>query len=245
MARNYAALLHEYLEEMDILSDAEFGRLCRALLVYSADGKEVQLEGAEKVLWKRVKRQEDRFRESYEEQLQSKRNAGKKGAAKRWRNMEYDGTAIADDSVAMAECDTAIVGMAGVGKNGDTETKPEIKTETETSVVDKPPQKEKADAFSKFAGSDACLMAALKDFEKMRRTIKKPMTDRAKQMLVNKLRKEFSPESWIAVLEQSINHCWTDVYALKDQSSQTFSRRPAPNAMDDLNELHRLFSEEG
>ena len=49
----------------------------------------------------------------------------------------------------------------------------------------------------------------------------------------------------IAVLEQSINHCWTDVYALKDQSSQTFSRRPAPNAMDDLNELHRLFSEEG
>ena len=45
--------------------------------------------------------------------------------------MEYDGTAIADDSVAMAECDTAIVGMAGVGKNGYTETKTEIKATPE------------------------------------------------------------------------------------------------------------------
>ena len=51
-ARNYAALPHEYLEEMDILSDAEFGRLCRALLKYSMTGEEVQLEGAEKVLLK-------------------------------------------------------------------------------------------------------------------------------------------------------------------------------------------------
>lgn len=64
MARNYAALPHEYLEEMDILSDAEFGRLCRALLQYSMDGKEGQLEGAEKVLWKRVKRQEDLFQKT-------------------------------------------------------------------------------------------------------------------------------------------------------------------------------------
>lgn len=110
VARNYAALLHEYLEEMDILSDAEFGRLCRALLQYSVDGREVQLEGAEKVLWKRVKKQEDRFQESYEEKSESRRNAGKKGAAKRWQSMADDGTAIGSDGVAMAE--------DGIAKNG-------------------------------------------------------------------------------------------------------------------------------
>lgn len=132
MARNYAALPHEYLEEMDILSDAEFGRLCRALLQYSMDGKEGQLEGAEKVLWKRVKRQEDRFKESYKEQTQSRRSAGKKGAEKRWRVMADDSTAIANDS-------TAITVIAYDSKNGYTETKTETNTETKTETNIPPP----------------------------------------------------------------------------------------------------------
>lgn len=123
MARNYAALLHEYLDEMDILSDAEFGRLCRALLRYSMDGKEGQLEGAEKVLWKRVKRQEDRFKENYEEQVNSRRTAGKRGAEKRWRGMANDSSAIAKDGIA-------ITCMASDSKNAYTETKTETKTET-------------------------------------------------------------------------------------------------------------------
>lgn len=114
MARNYAPLPHEYLEEMDILSDAEFGRLCRALLQYSMAGKEGQLQGAEKVVWKRVKMQEDRFRENYEKQTDAKRNAGRIGASKRWQRMADDGTAMADD-----------------GKNGKTETE----TETETNAL--------------------------------------------------------------------------------------------------------------
>lgn len=113
MARNYAPLPHEYLEEMDILSDAEFGRLCRALLRYSVDGKEGRLEGAEKVLWKRVKMQEDRFRESYKELTDARREAGKKGAAKRWHDMASDCKAMESD-----------------GKNTYTET--ETKTETNT-----------------------------------------------------------------------------------------------------------------
>lgn len=98
MARNYAALPHEYLEEMDILSDAEFGRLCRALLKYSMTGEEVQLEGAEKVLLKRVYMQERRFQESYSDLTESRREAGKKGAAKRWHNMAIDIKAMASDS---------------------------------------------------------------------------------------------------------------------------------------------------
>ncbi len=90
MARNYAALPHEYLEEMDILSDAEFGRLCRALLKYSMTGEEGQLEGAEKVLLKRVYMQERRFQESYSDLTESRREAGKRGAAKRWQKMASD-----------------------------------------------------------------------------------------------------------------------------------------------------------
>lgn len=103
MARDYAALPHKYLEEMDILSDAEFGRLCRALLQYSMDGKEGQLQGAEKVVWKRVKMQEDRFQDSCKELSDSRRAAGKKGAANRWQAMASDGKAMASDGFAIED----------------------------------------------------------------------------------------------------------------------------------------------
>ena len=84
MPRNYAALPHEYLEEMEALSDAEFGRLCRALLKYSMTGEEESLRGAERLLLKRVFLQERRYQDSYNRLVDKKRSSGKKGAAKRW-----------------------------------------------------------------------------------------------------------------------------------------------------------------
>ena len=79
MARNYAALKHEYLEEMDILTDEEFGRLCRALLAYSRDGTPIELTGMERAYAKRVMKQEDQFQESYEQACATRRENGKKG----------------------------------------------------------------------------------------------------------------------------------------------------------------------
>lgn len=78
MARNYAALPHEYLTEMELLNDAEFGRLIRALLVYSATGETPSLSGSERVLFPRVKAQEDRFKASYEELTQKRKAAANK-----------------------------------------------------------------------------------------------------------------------------------------------------------------------
>lgn len=105
MARNYAALPHEYLEEMEMLSDAEFGRLCRALLKYSMTGEEERLQGAEKVLLKRVFLQERRYQDSYDDITKARKEAGKKGANKRWHGIASDSKAIASHS-----------------KNGNTET---------------------------------------------------------------------------------------------------------------------------
>ena len=48
MARNYAALPWEYKREMSTLNDAEFGRLCRALLEYSESGTPIALCGNER-----------------------------------------------------------------------------------------------------------------------------------------------------------------------------------------------------
>ncbi len=78
---------------------------------------------------------------------------------------------------------------------------------------------EKENVFKEFAGENKELLAALKDFEKMRNKAKKPMTERAKKMLVNKLNNKCSPERYVAVLEESINHCWADIYPEKDTAA--------------------------
>lgn len=113
MARNYAALPHDYLEEMQELNDAEFGRLTRSLLKYSMTGEPIALSGNERFYAKRVMFQEDRFQESYVETSDKRREAGKKGAAKRWDSKNGN----------------AILPLANDSKNGNTETK----TNTETN----------------------------------------------------------------------------------------------------------------
>jgi len=79
MARMYVAVPYDYLEEMETLSDAEFGRLVRALIAYSRDGAEPALSGNERIVWPRVKMQEDRLKANYEESAQAHAEAGKKG----------------------------------------------------------------------------------------------------------------------------------------------------------------------
>lgn len=85
MARDYTALPFEYLEEMDHLSDAEYGRLIRALQHYSITGEEPEkLSGQEKGHWKRVRNREDRYRESFDASDRAKSERGARAANARW-----------------------------------------------------------------------------------------------------------------------------------------------------------------
>lgn len=117
MARNYAALPYDYLEEMEALNDAEFGRLTRALLKYSMAGEPIALCGNERFYAKRVMAQEDRFKNSYEETKERKKEAGRKGAEKRWDSKNGK----------------AISAIASDGKNGNTETDTETNTDISPS----------------------------------------------------------------------------------------------------------------
>lgn len=62
------------------------------------------------------------------------------------------------------------------------------------------------------------LLDALRGFEEMRRKSRKPLTDRAKALLLGNLRKLSQDEATqVAILEQSILKGWQDVYALKGE----------------------------
>jgi len=126
MARDYTALPFEYLEEMDHLSDAEYGRLIRALQQYSITGEEPsKLSGQEKGHWKRVRNREDRYRESFDATDRAKSERGAKAANARWSKAK---NANACTSMQENACDA----------NTDTET--DTKAETESIAPPAPPR---------------------------------------------------------------------------------------------------------
>lgn len=116
MPRNYAALPHEYLEEMAELDDAEFGRLIRALLNYSKTGEVVEPCGNERFYYRRVIMQENRFQEHYDELAAVRSEAGRKAAAKRWAGR--DASSISSNA-----------------SNANTETETNTKTKTKFSPL--------------------------------------------------------------------------------------------------------------
>lgn len=66
------------------------------------------------------------------------------------------------------------------------------------------------------------LEQTLKDFIDMRKTIKKPMTTRALELLIKNLNKLTNlEEEKIEILNQSIEHGWQTVYPLKNKTKMS------------------------
>jgi hypothetical protein len=67
---------------------------------------------------------------------------------------------------------------------------------------------------------DPDLMQAILDFIEMRKKLKKPMTDKAIEMMLKKLSKlGDTDEKKIAILQESVMKSWTDIYELKGDSN--------------------------
>ena len=64
------------------------------------------------------------------------------------------------------------------------------------------------------------LKESIYEFIKMRKTIKKPMTNRALKLMLNKINKfSLNEQMQIDILNQSILNCWQDIYELKQQNN--------------------------
>ncbi len=101
-------------------------------------------------------------------------------------------------------------------------------TETETIIENKKDnrgvgkeektKKKTLDEVLKENQSSEELENALRDFIEMRKTLKKPMTARALELLIKNLKKLTNLESeQIEILNQSIEHGWQTVYPLKSK----------------------------
>lgn len=84
------------------------------------------------------------------------------------------------------------------------------------------------------------LKEAIYAFIDMRKTIKKPMTERALKMLINKLNKITNDDNVkIAILDQSIMHNWQDIYELKENNKSTYRNNIVVDMPAYMNEKHQ------
>jgi hypothetical protein len=90
----------------------------------------------------------------------------------------------------------------------------------------------------KFFPNDELLNQAFDDFVKMRKQIKKPMTDRAIQMAIKELNNLatvddiFDSDLALKIINQSIYHSWQSFYPLKDNSNNRGFNKPSSNLSD-------------
>ena len=97
----------------------------------------------------------------------------------------------------------------------------------------------------KVYSDDADLNQAILSFIEYRKGIKKPMTDRAVTLLINKLN-DMSPivAEQIEILNQSIVNGWQGIFPLKDQkqiSKPTYYQKPTK--ADELNEFYKFAAD--
>ena len=87
--------------------------------------------------------------------------------------------------------------------------------------------------------SNSFLQETIIDFMKMRKSIKKPVTERALKGILNKLdRLATTDNSKIKILENSIENCWQGVFPLKDNfsnyNSNKYQDNNNSNSVEDL-----------
>lgn len=111
----------------------------------------------------------------------------------------------------------------------------ELKPQTDISTPYK-------DAFAEFSGENAELLKAFRNFEKMRKKIRKPLSDEAKKRLITKLKSlSEDPDTQIKILNQSEDNCWLSVFALK-QDAKPLKREYSSAELDFIKKLDEKYS---
>ena len=136
-----------------------------------------------------------------------------------------------------------------------TEGKPNCKTNSKANVsqADKEEdkeknKKEKKSKETKVYSDDAELNQAILSFIDFRKGIKKPMTDRAVELLINKLNgmTDYIPEQ-IEILNQSIVNGWQGIFPLKDTTKaikqQTYYKQSKAEELNDFYNMSREWAE--
>ncbi len=201
MAKDSFILYLEQKQIFEMLTDEEAGQLIKAIFEYEDTGQTVTLDRSLQIAFLPIKNVLDRNKEKYEKVVE--RN--KKNIEKRWNKEDTKNT-------------TGKNGIPKNTKNTDNDNEHDNDNDNEHDNDKKEKNKKRKtfdDVFSENHFSND-LENTIKDFIDMRKTIKKPMTTKALELLIRNLKKLTNLEDeQIAILNQSIEHGWQTVYPLK------------------------------
>ena len=233
----YIKIYPDFINVVQELDNGARGRLLLAIMQYANGEEPDELTGAERIAFIVLKGQIDRDADAYEANAKKQSENGKKGGRPK------KPTAFSENPKNPPVFSESHSKPKKPEKEKDKD-KDKEEEEDKDKDKDKSARTRDADAFAAFAAGDGDLLTVLKDFEKMRRSIKKPLTDTAKKLLVNKLENNFPPEQWKPVLEQSIVKCWQDIYPLKEQEQQRLgvvahSEKASAQQLESLKEIYR------
>ena len=208
MARDSFILYLEQKQIFEMLTDEEAGQLIKAIFEYEDTGQIVLLDRSLQIAFLPIRNVLDRNKEKYEKVVE--RN--KKNLEKRWNREDTKNT----------------TGKNGIPKNTkNTDNDNDNDNDNEHDNIKKEKNK-KRKTFEEVLAENNCseeLEITVKDFIDMRKTIKKPMTSKALELLFRNLEKLTNlEEEKIAILNQSIEHGWQTVYPLKTNNMRNSSK---------------------
>ena len=213
-----AVIMPSVFEAAEKLSDEDELQFLRAICSYEISGEQIDLNGISALLFNMIQPALDANLKRYS----AARENGKKGGRPKKKTKEKATALEEKNQYLNSNSNSNSDSNSDLEKNSNLENDSNLNLDSDLekdSSQKKSKKKSPPDIFFSFACGDEILLKALRDFEEMRRLKKKPMTDRAKEMLCNKL-KTFPPEEREATLLQSIEHGWDTVYSLHEEAGK-------------------------
>ena len=225
---------YSIMDSLEEFTAEDAGAFLRAMCDYARAGVVPEFEDRGlRVLWRVAQTTLDRDAASYQDKCLRNRYNGYVSAQKRAFKSEHPGEGSAVEGRDylgfndwVIENDTAIVNdrqrpltivndrgpitiQSQYNNNNNSNSNPNNNSNSNTITT-------KRDVFADFAGDDSELLQALRSFEEMRKKIKKPLSDRAKELTISKLQ-SFPSAQWIAILNQSVFNSWQGLFPLKSE----------------------------
>lgn len=255
----------EYREHLEMLPPEQIGELMLALIDYQETGEVPDLPkgSALAMCFSFIKKRMDKDNTKYEEKCERNRSNGKKGGRPTNQMVISETEENPNKPNGFSENQTVILETE---KNpteprkadNDNEYDNEYDNDCDNEEYIHTPEKICANAHTKKAVkshkkpdpvvySDVPeLDEAIHEFIKFRKGMKKPMSDRAVTLMMNKL-ETLSHDKYeqVQILNQSIMQGWTGVYELKGENKQySHSPRASNNRVaDQLDESYKMMAE--
>lgn len=257
----------EYREHLEMLTLEEIGELTIALIDYQATGEvpDFPKRSALAMCFSFIRKRMDKDNAKYEERCERNRSNGKKGGrpTKETEISEIEENpnkpnGFSENRMVISETEENPTEPKKADNDNeydnDSDNEEYIHTPTKARAcahaeAEKPRKKSEPVKYS----DDPELDEAIHEFIKFRKGIKKPMSDRAITLMMNKLESlSHDKHEQVQILNQSIMQGWTGLYALKSRGQPRcapvnlngFANFKQTDHSEQLGQLEKMLADE-